>query len=89
MCVNVGLVGIVMLHTFNLPLEEGEDPFLWWSKHEGQFLIVAYLARAILGILGSQIEIERIFSIVDILIGLHCGQLGPYNLDLLVPLIKN
>ncbi len=53
-----------------MPLEEAKDPFLWWSKHEGQFLIVANLARAILCILGSQIE--RIFSIVDILIGLRC-----------------
>ncbi len=76
-------------HTFDVPFEEAKDPFLWWSKHEGQFSIVAYLAKVILGILGTHIGIERIFSIANILIGLcHC-QLGPYNLDLLVPLIKN
>jgi hypothetical protein len=39
--------------TFDVPLEEAENPFLWWSKHEGQFPIVAYLAKAILGIFGS------------------------------------
>jgi hypothetical protein len=35
---------------------EAKDPFLWWSKHEGDFSIVAKLAKMILGILGSQIE---------------------------------
>jgi hypothetical protein len=43
--------------TFDVPLEEIKDPFFWWSKHEGQFPIVAYLARACLGIHGSQIKI--------------------------------
>jgi hypothetical protein len=34
-------------------LEEAKDPLLWWSKHEGQFPTIVFLARAILGILGS------------------------------------
>jgi hypothetical protein len=37
-------------------LEEAKDPLLWWSKHEGQFWTIAYLARAILGIHGTQNE---------------------------------
>jgi hypothetical protein len=48
-------------------LEEVEDPFLWWSsKHEGQFFTIGKLAKTIIGILGSQIEIERVFLIVNI-----------------------
>jgi len=39
-----------------VPLGEVEDPLLWWSKHEGQFPTIAYLVKAILGILGSQNE---------------------------------
>jgi hypothetical protein len=54
-----------------VPLEKAEDPLLWWSKHEGQFPIVAYLIRAIIGIPESQIETERIFSIVRILTNLY------------------
>ncbi len=46
----------------------------WWQKHETMFPIVGFLARQILGIVGSQIEIERIFSLVGILTNLkrHC-----------------
>jgi hypothetical protein len=59
-------------HTFDVHLEEVGDPLLWWSKHEGQFSIVSYLTRAILGIPSSQIEIERVFFIACILTGLCC-----------------
>jgi hypothetical protein len=54
--------------TFDVHLEEVGDPLLWWSKHDGQFPIVAYLTRVILGIPSNQIE--RIFSIVGILTSL-------------------
>ncbi len=64
-----------------------EDPFLWWSKHEGQFSTIVRLAKTILGIIGSQIERERVLSIAGILTCL-C-RFGSKNLDLLVLLIKN
>ncbi len=41
-----------------------------------------------LGILGSQIEVEKVFSIARILTSLHWCRLGAKNLDLLVLLIK-
>jgi hypothetical protein len=34
------------------------DPLTWWHKHEGQFSNVSFLAKQILGIPRSQIEIE-------------------------------
>ncbi len=43
----------------------------------------------ILGILGSQIEIEKVFFIVDNLTSLRHCKFGPKNLDLLILLIKN
>jgi len=70
-------------------LEEVENPFLWWSKHEGQFSTIVKLAKTILGIPGSQIEIERVLSIVGILTSLSCCCFCSKNLDLLVLLIKN
>ncbi len=36
-------------------------PLQWWGKHEIMFPIIGFLACQILGIVGSQIEIERIF----------------------------
>jgi len=70
MCVSVSSTIIVNFHMFKVPLEEAKDTFLWWSKHEGQFMIVEYLARAILDIFGNPIEIERVFSSVGILTSL-------------------
>jgi hypothetical protein len=67
-----------------VPLGEVEDRLLWWSKHEGQFPTIAYLARAILGIPYSQIETKRVFFIAGILTCLHHCILGLKNLDLLV-----
>jgi hypothetical protein len=43
-------------------LEEAQDPFLWWSKHEGEIPIVAKLAKMILGIPSNQIEIKNILN---------------------------
>jgi hypothetical protein len=34
-------------HTFDVPLDFVQNPILWWSKHEGQFPTLVYLARAI------------------------------------------
>jgi len=36
-------------------------PFQWWGKHEAMFPTIGFLACQILGIVGSQIEIERKF----------------------------
>jgi len=51
-------------------LEEVGDLLLWWSKHERKFPTIAYLARVILDIPSSQIEIERVFPIASILTSL-------------------
>jgi hypothetical protein len=45
--------------------------FQWWEKCEYIFCMVGFLACQILGIVGSQIEIERIFSLVRIFINLR------------------
>ncbi len=43
------------------------DPLAWWCIHETQFPNVGLLAKQILGILGSQIEIECVFNLVNVL----------------------
>jgi len=41
------------------------------GKHESLFPIIVFLAPQILGIVGSQIDIKRIFSLVGILTNLR------------------
>jgi hypothetical protein len=53
------------------------------------FPIFAFLACQILGIVGSQIEIERIFSLVDILSNLRRCHLQTNNLERLIFMSKN
>ncbi len=47
----------------------------WWEKYEMLFLTVGFLVWQILGIVCSQIEIERIFLSAGILINLRRCQL--------------
>jgi hypothetical protein len=47
--------------------------FQWWEKHEVIFPIVGFFDWEILRITGSQIETERIFSLVGILTNLKNG----------------
>ncbi len=60
-----------------------------WKVHEPQILHVGYLAWQILGILGSQIEIERISSMASIPTCLKKCLLGAKNLEKLVLIHKN
>jgi len=46
-------------------------PLEWWRKHEAMVPTIDFLAQQILGIIGFQIEIERVFSLVSILIKLR------------------
>jgi len=39
----------------------------WCQKHESMFLTIGFFVQQILGIVGSQIEIEKVFSLVGIL----------------------
>ncbi len=51
--------------------KEIKCPLVWWEKHESLFPRIEFLARQIIGILRSQIEIECIFSLVGILTNLR------------------
>jgi hypothetical protein len=44
-----------------------ENPFIWCCNHEGQFSNVAFMAKQIIGIARTQIEINRVFKLVRVL----------------------
>ncbi len=61
----------------------------WWEKHENMFPIVGFCAKQILGIVGSQIETKRIFSLTRILTSFKRCHLQSKNLDKLIFVNKN
>jgi len=65
------------------------SPFTLWAEHEQQFPNLIYFARQVMGIVGCQIEIERIFNMTGVITSLKHCQLGIENLDKLVLIMKN
>jgi hypothetical protein len=57
---------LLMFIKFQMDVKNIKCLLKWWAKHESLFPIVAFLAHQILGIVGFQIKIERIFSFVGI-----------------------
>ncbi len=60
----------------------------WCLTHKGQFLNVSFLAKQFFKIFKSQIELERVFSLVRVLTILkHYIQMK--NLDQIIIVVKN
>jgi hypothetical protein len=57
------------------------NPVAWWKTHEGQFPNVDFLTKQVLGILGFQFEIEKMFSLISVLKALRHCSLQVQNLD--------
>jgi hypothetical protein len=64
--------------------EECKDPLAWWRAHGVHYSYVEFVACQILGIVGSQIEVKRVFSIVCICKNLQRSQLRIDNLEMLI-----
>jgi hypothetical protein len=60
-----------------------------WKAHEQHFSYVAFIAQQVLGIVGSQMEVKRIFNIVNICTNLRHSQLGTDNFEKLIIIYKN
>jgi hypothetical protein len=61
----------------------------WWKVHESQFSYVAFVAWQILGIVGSQIEAEKVFKIAGTCINMRQSRLGIKLLEMLVSIYKD
>ena len=64
-------------------------PLKWWSRHATLYPSLAEVARIVLGVPGSQIECERIFSLAGLLTLQLRNRMSPENLASLVFLDKN
>jgi hypothetical protein len=69
--------------------EKCKDPLTWWRTHEVHYSYVEFVAPQILGIVGSQIEAKRVFSIASICTNLQHSWLGIDNLEMLINIYKN
>jgi hypothetical protein len=79
---------LLIFKRYKVDVKEIKHIFQWWEKYESMFLIVSFLACQILGIVGSQIEIEIIYFLIGILTNLkRCLQLQ--NLEKLIFVNKN
>jgi len=61
---------LLIFKRYQLDVKDIKCLLEWWQKHEAMFLIVRFLAQHSLGIVGSQIEIEMIFNLAEILTNL-------------------
>jgi hypothetical protein len=62
---------LLMFKRFQVDVKDIKCPLERWAKYKFLFPIVAFFAHQILSIVGSQIEIERIFLLARILTNLR------------------
>ncbi len=74
---------------FHVDVKDIKSPLLWWEKQHSRFSIERLLTRQIFGIVSSQIEIEDIFSLAEILTNLGKCRLQPENLEKLIFVSRN
>ncbi len=61
---------------------------MWWSQHVMQFSCLFFLARQILGIVGSQSDIESSFNVVGLITSLQQSKLEIKNFDHMIFIAK-
>ncbi len=78
-----------MFRRLSISLITCVDPLAWWQIHETQFPNVSLFVKQILGILGSQIEIEHVFNLARVLTNLKHYRLQVDKLDRIITMVKN
>jgi hypothetical protein len=62
---------LLIFRHYKLNVKDIRCPLQWWEKHGSMFPIIGFCVGQILGMVGSQIEIEIIFSLPKILTSLR------------------
>jgi hypothetical protein len=61
--------------------------FAWWQNHDGQILNF-FFVKHIFGVFGFQIETQKMFNLVSVLIALKHYHLQVENLDRIIIMVK-
>jgi hypothetical protein len=80
---------LLIFNRYQLDVKDIKCPFQWWLKHEAIFLTIGFLAQQILGIVGSQIETSKIFSLAGVFTNLQKCHLQIENLKKFIFVHKN
>ncbi len=80
---------LLIFKKYQLDVKDIKCHFQWWQKHETMFSTIGFLACHVFGVAGSQIIIERISSLVGILINPRRCHLQIENLKNLIFVNKN
>ncbi len=75
---------LLIFKRYKVDVKEIQHIFQWWEKYESMFPIVSFLACQILNIVGSQIEIEIILSLIGIFTNLKRCCLQSQHLEKLI-----
>jgi hypothetical protein len=62
---------LLVYQRYQVDVKEIKCSLPWWEKHKAMFPTIGFFAHQILGMAGSQIKIERIFSLVGIFTNLR------------------
>jgi hypothetical protein len=77
-------IEVLIFRHYQVDVKDMKCPLHWWEKHESMFPTFGFCAKQILGIVESQIEIKRIFSLARILASLRRSHLQSKNLNKLI-----
>ena len=84
-CANQELVQYKMFKNISMK----EDPFEWWKVHSGQFPLLTSLAKSLLGIPGTSVASERVFSTAGDIVDASRSCLKWHKVDKMIFLRKN
>ena len=70
-----------------IPVEREVSPIIWWKENHTHFPALALVAKQILGIPGSAIECERVFSAAGALTGLLRDSMSPKHIHQVIVFI--
>ncbi len=80
---------LLIFKKYLLDAKDIKCPLKWWKKHETMLSSIGFLIKQILGIIGSQIEMKNVFSLIKILINLKRCRLQLDNLEKWIFMNKN
>ena len=79
----------VMRYTEVKSLPLSTNPLNWWREHEGEYPLLSCQAKRYLGIPGTSVPSERIFSTAGDIVKAQRSALNPEHVDQLIFLKKN
>jgi len=82
-------IELLIFHQHFVTPKECSCPLLWWKTNYHMWLNVAWLARHILVILGSQLKTKQFFYVISVFTSLQKCRFGVENLNSLVMIYKN